>query len=158
MPSWVRSCPTLVPCRKKASKNSLGQLLVLRLVLLRTEYIGKIGLVHSGERGGALAHYLACAEDLQGIRGIGKPFQGGMIGIHRLIIVGVEHQVHRHPAGDDLVRGHRQDHARVGLVGAHDDGAVDLPEGVAGLQIIQADECASLGAETQDVPVLRPGE
>ena len=115
--------------------------------------IGEVAVHEAGGRGRALGHGRA----LRGRRPA-RPLAArrsttGCSSSTVLVVVGVQEEVHGVAAEHVVQRGHRQDDAGVDLLRAHDDGPVDLAEGVALLQVVEADEGADLGAVAQQLAV-----
>ena len=75
----------------------------------------------------------------------------GMFLVDLLIIICVQHVIHLVAFDHIFERGHGQDDARIDLIRAHNNGAVDLTQSVARLQIIEPQERADFRAVSDDI-------
>ena len=101
--------------------------------------------------GRALAHGGALAEHAERRLLVGQAVDHRVPVVDRLVVVGVQQEVDGVAAQHVVEAGDREHDAGVDPVGAHDDGAVELAEGVALLQVVEAHEGADLGAEAEQL-------
>ena len=81
----------------------------------------------------SFAHDGSFAKNIDGLLGSGKTLQDRMLFVDLFIIIGIEDIIDLVSFDQCLVSGNGKNNARVDLVRAHDNGPVDLAQGITRL-------------------------
>jgi len=141
-------------CVVKSLKISTGYAFVKALVLFRTENVCEIGGSEAGGSSCSFAHRFSLPEYQYCSCGIWEFFDYGVRIVNRFKIVAVQYDIHGEALYDVLEYCDRNHNTRIDLPGVHNDHAIKLTEGIAGLQIIQAHKCANFGSVSDNAAFI----